>query len=157
MTTKQLKGLARRTEASNRAFAKMTRPMKRVTIAKDVIAALEKSQLIAERGRYIENERFDDMPDADQLQDVLPTIPPCVVCAKGAIFVCAAARRDKATIRDAMTFSGDAGDLEDIFSPDMFHEIEEDFEHGFPGRDGAKKRMIAIMKNIIANDGDYVP
>jgi hypothetical protein len=188
--------LAKQTKKSNAEFAKMDAAQQRVTIAKDVIKALAAKQLIAEAGTYLaapkstsdawhapkstsdawHNEGcvLDDQDQEAQLQQLLPKLPPCHVCAKGAILVCTVARRNELQV-DATRRGWDGDTLADklggIFSPDTLTMMECEFE-GFsltlptagPSytprmnlRGSDAKRMKAIMRNIIKNKGEFVP
>src|ERR1700690_2285001 len=170
-------------ERSNSKFLKMTPAKQRVQIAKDVIAALKAKRLEAEHqtylqvGGYITENRILEN-ESDSFKDTLKTIPTCTVCAKGAIFTCTVARKNKVTNEQAMSQNWDCDplskSLKGTFSAHQLRLIETEFEdddidgnndmrHIPPVMelhelfDNAEDRMIAIMKNIIANKGTFKP
>ena len=177
-------------ERSNSKFLKMTPAKQRVQIAKDVIAALKAKRLEAEHqtylqvGGYITENRILEN-ESDSFKDTLKTIPTCTVCAKGAIFTCTVARKNKVTNEQAMSQNWDCDSLskslKGTFSAHQLRLIETEFEDddidGFGDAiariagareirpvmelhelfNNAEDRMIAIMKNIIANKGTFKP
>ncbi len=170
---KWLKGLKKLTEASNRAYAKMTPEQKRVTIAKDVLKALEADQIVAEHGEYfdgglIEALKVDESKHpldghaTESLQTLLPKLPACHVCAKGALFVACVSRQNAVKVGDGMRCGSDqlSRQLQGVFSTDQLQLIENAFE-GFGGYyrikgRSAKERMAKIMRNVIENNGTFV-
>src|ERR1700690_4678015 len=178
----KIQKLIKSVERTNKAFAKMNRAEQRVQIAKDVIAALKVKLLTAKHQSYfdVSENTFLRMEDngSDSLKDTLKTIPTCTVCAKGAIFTCTVARKNKVTNEQAMSQNWDCDplskSLKGTFSAHQLRLIETEFEdddidgnndmrHIPPVMelhelfDNAEDRMIAIMKNIIANKGTFKP
>ena len=187
----------------NAAFDAADNAGKRVIIARDVIAALAEKRLVPMSGTYLSlpSERSPhgtygdgalDMLKAKgvdldgSFQDLLPTLPPCQVCAKGAIFACVVSRRNQVTTRDAFRSparwdgQGMFKMLGGIFDAEQLSLIEREFEghaqdSGIPDdsvmglfdeedEDGNRKplyndeqRMTLIMQNIIVNRGTFVP
>ncbi len=155
----------------NAAFAKMTKARKRVAIARDVIKALDAKAIVGEHGTYLASYRktgehawydqislkAEDNPSAST-QDLLPVIPACHVCAKGALFVCTVGRRNQVTAKQAreQNWYGDSlsKSLGGIFSGSQLDLIESYFENGM--RSG-RTDMKAVMENIIKNKGTFKP
>lgn len=176
MTSRVLRNRAAAIKKGNAKFLKMTKAEKRVAIAKDVIAQIEVRRLVPK------NMTFLDIPeapeslenDANELRDVLLTVPTCEVCAKGALFVCAVERMDKLTVGQ-YTIGADRDYMLKLFTPKQWDLIESAFE-GWSSIfvDGMivntpkvekfsdqypdpADRMVAIMKNIIKNHGTFKP
>lgn len=176
--TKTMKGMVERIKETNAEFAKASNSKKRVMIAEDVLKALAARNIEARRGSYTgelndelwrlpsEKPGADDALDAD-LRSLMPALPPCDVCAKGALFMCTVARRDKITAREAADQEWYGRDLAialgGIFSAQQLDDIEAAFENSdgidFEWWRDANDRQILqrIMKNIIANHGTFVP
>lgn len=119
-----------------------------------------------------------------QLQDVYKDMPKCSACALGAMFVCAVLRHDHLTVDEAdygSVYYYDINEyLVDFFKVEQIELIECAYERGkgqifdetseslsdvqmnnatafgkkYPSN---SDRMIAIMKNIIKNNGKFVP
>src|ERR1700690_520275 len=132
----KIQKLIKSVERTNKAFAKMNRAEQRVQIAKDVIAALKVKRLTAKHQSYfdVSENTFLRMEDngSDSLKDTLKTIPTCHVCAKGAIFTCTVARKNKVTNRQAMSQNWDCDSLskslKGTFSAHQLRLIETEFE-----------------------------
>ncbi len=181
----KLEGLKAFTEAQNAAYAKASKRDRRVMVALDVLAALRAKRLKPEPGTYLEASDYpfgrslisravDENPE-DSFQKLLPTLPPCKVCAKGAIFACTVLRQNKVTneqmrYRTASTLFADqemSAALQGLFSPAQLRKIENEFEcrridggnYAVMGlqRFQAKRRMQEIMWNIVENDGTFKP
>lgn len=191
----KLDKLIARVKRTNAEYKTLTRAEKRVMIARDVIAALRAKALDAKEGSYVYidttrtterywggtyetnvyNKFLKDSDQSESFQKLLPSLPDCKVCAKGAIFVCAVARQNKvetAKADDVREFEGEAlsENLRGIFSARQLDLIEAEFEREDmqftlgPGwepvmkeREDPTERMIAIMKNIIRNKGTFAP
>lgn len=136
------RGLAKLTAASNRAFAKASPAKKRVMIAQDVLAALKARRLKARAGMYLVG---DLAGKKGELRDILPTVPPCSVCAKGAIMLCTVMRRDRVKVNDVFGYYDHFDErtenrrsafkgrkmsrlLGGVFSPSQLAMIENEFE-----------------------------
>ena len=166
--TKVFTSLARRTKASNAKFASATKAEKRVMIAKDVIKAIDVLQIKPTHGSYLATSPFYSKalgsPEGS-FQDLLPEIPACTVCAKGAIFVCTVARQNQVTNDEAIShqFTDDrlSEDLGGVFSASQLGKIESAFETWDCDRyvwgNTASERMRNIMKNIVKNKGTFIP
>lgn len=153
-----------------------------VLIAEDVLKWLRTRRLVVEEGSYITFFNEDEEPaPGEALQPALATLvtskKPCTVCALGA---CLIAKIDRFNAVDMPQWgfgrTATVLRLEDIFSSSQQDLIEAAFElrdvaeryviddlHidaaiAFGGRfDDARKRLRAIMRNIIANRGVFVP
>jgi hypothetical protein len=155
------RSLARRTKASNAKYAAMSRAEKRVAIAKDVIRAIHGKQLIPTHGEYFSlGEPVDSHPeDHASLQELLPSLPACNVCAKGAILVCAVARQNKVTFGEAVDWTNFRAEilsryLGGVFTPNQLNLIEDAFETAYNGdQEDTNVTMLRIMKNIVKNGG----
>lgn len=163
-----------------RRFQAMTDAQKRVAIAKDVIAQLESGLIIkAKSGTYFASEgvnkavakaiqKSDDdwLDDIElDLRDVLVSEQPtCSACAVGSMFICATLRQDNFNVvGDDIDRSSMEGQLT-YFEPDQLWAIEDAFESSWKlsdeetmtkGEESDKKRLIAIMQNIIDNKGTF--
>ncbi len=154
-------------ERRNTLFAGKTPAEQRVLIAQDVIALLEVGRLKASN-EYLDHPVRNYYMAGLQAQTVLLESPKsCACCAKGAIFV------------SYILFKNDlkcGKDFEDVFDGvkrnrpalDIFPaDMLEDLENCYEGFDGQKRwidkypdrmtRLIALMENIIANNGEFIP
>lgn len=154
---------------------------RRVKLAKDVIKHLQgKDKIItAVRNSYFDlNLSWDaeyDWSYSSQVDEVVSSIG-CEVCAIGALFIADVMIRDRATVHDAYGVDTMKRRLSKHFGVRALELIETAFEMvPAPGGtidDGEiidkairfgkrfesdKRRMIAIMNNIIDNDGDFIP
>lgn len=175
-----------RTAINNAAFFAQSPAQQRVTIAKDVISELRSGRFRASSGLYFEASGFkaDDALDyaepEDELSDVLTRVDKCNVCALGAVFVCGVQRADNLTVQGAGGYQQkDMHEyLSRFFSVSQLHLIETAFEKGEVGSRGdveteeavaavgfwrnlttpnPENRMLAIMENIIRNNGKFKP
>lgn len=191
-----------------RRFRQMTPEQKRVTIAKDVIAALQSKKIKPQTSIYtslVANKAINTSEPEKQLQDVLLSLPTCSACAIGSMFVCTVIRHDQLKIDDlgVESYKSDRWDagkqryvsttnrtnrlnereyldqyLKKFFTFKQLTLIETAFERWNPaegyedelkdtGRwkaflfgkqyQNTKARMVAIMSNIITNNGVFVP
>lgn len=144
----KLTKLKKRAADQERRFKKMTPAQKRVTIAKDVILALNSKLIRAAQGTYVElpspilrkreeivNKQNKDGFYSDDERDLREVLleqrnPSCSACALGAIFVSSVYRQDKATVEEAVDIG--AYDIKEymdgIFSEDQLTLIEHAFE-----------------------------
>jgi hypothetical protein len=189
-----MKGLLERARETNAQYEAATPAERRVMVAQDVIAALTAKQIVAESGVYltVQDEYASDVIDsfglqeAASFQNTIADLPPCNVCAKGAIFVCAVARQNRVTNEQAFRpFSKWTGtDMEPLlaglFSAEQLALIEREFEGRAQDEElvddelamglfslddnddpeplySDEARMIKIMENIIANGGTFCP
>lgn len=156
------------------AFQAMSPARKRVTIAKDVLAALTTKKLWPKRGIFIHVDHT--MSPKTQLRSAINT-EHCDVCAMGALFVATVQRRNAITLGtyqapDMPAHHKISKYLEDVFSEYDLKRIEQAFELGvgvYPtdGDTSAVKfgrryanvetRMRNIMENIIKHKGTFTP
>lgn len=152
---------------ANAKFAKLTPAQKRVAVAKDVLKHLGEGTLVATKGDYL------------SVYDTGPTGEECHACALGAVFACATILDGgrKALTEDDSCLSSHTmvRELENagIFSTEQLRTIECAFEGWGPdtseeygtedtlafnrGVTRPRTRMARIMRNIIANNGEFVP
>ena len=127
------------------------------------------------------------LPGGKQLRDVIiENSPTCTACALGAMFVCAVMRKDALTVEECRSYDNLNLDYDNIadylrafFAEPQLEMIEVAFEKGTgafwgdvayadvssKGRAAlfgkqhktAEDRMVAIMQNIISNDGTFRP
>lgn len=167
----------------NEAFAKLTAKEQRVAIAKDVLVHIATRKIVAKQGTYFEIKHRSFSADM-QACEVVAAAPSCTVCALGAVFVAAIDNANEATMDDMDP--DDFGNrieighaplkryLSRFFSVDQLHLIEAAFEssdiHDFFEYDAvqpatnmfndfvsSEERMQIIMRNIIDNDGTFIP
>ena len=163
---------------------------KRVAIARDVIASLNKHRYNARQGTYVDEETFNDYPLNTSVQKILEVNnpPECTVCALGGCFLSLIKFNNNVTVEEIldMDFTS-AGvmrkQLGEFFSEEQLGLIETAFEndidyarrvdaddlqahkaadffeivHDVDGYYDETKLMIAIMQNIIDNNGTFVP
>ena len=154
----------------------------RVLIAKDVIAQLKSGKLKATTGLYVllHAKRFgasvfrpSDLGKKD-VRDVLKErAKKCEVCAVGAIFIAQIMRYDDMPVTSDMIYHGypeytlnsTAGRKGDSrfatpFTERQLRNIEDAFERWSIYRESFPEpadRLIAIMRNVIRNNGNFVP
>ena len=111
----------------------LTKPEKRVLIAKDVIKLIKAKKIVIQGGRYFQvgsRGRYI----GKQLKDVLPKIPKCQVCALGGLFYSYVLKYNNYEIDDDGLININEKDdemrglLKDIFSIAQLHLIECAFE-----------------------------
>lgn len=174
--------LARRFRERNRRFKALSLKKQRIKIIKDVITLLEKESIVA-----ITNRSYLDIPklksyselnkaltDNTQLHEVVDA-NRCIVCGIGGVFVSAIRLKNDFGIIDPDNISREnmVLYLGQWFRPEQMDAIEvafeargrfdgnrylhfDAFEFGKQFR-SAKDRLLAICKNILANDGKFVP
>lgn len=176
-------GLARKLAAEelavhrrNATFQALSLEERRVTIAKDVIDWLDAKKLTARSGVYLRTEALGSRVNGST----------CTACAVGAIFACAVERADTVKLvgeasyddeeNDGMEYTPDSirEQLAPYFSQEQLALIESAFEKSSFGSDyvdnpdlleraidytsgSASVRMRQIMKNIIRNNGTFIP
>jgi hypothetical protein len=167
----------------NAKFGGMTKAEQRVAIARDALEWLKAGALIAQGSTYgyPVNRNLDPRNAAgsirmdDQLRDV--EMGPCRVCGLGALFLAKAVRFDDVTVRDWCNGSrGVYEKLSQHFSRTQIAMIEVAFEEN-PSFSNTlteadtrraldfwkdsqidyKGRLIAILRNIIQNGGEFHP
>mgnify|MGYP000678179363 CR=1 FL=1 len=182
---KSLKQLRERIEQSNDAFNKMTDAEKRVEIARDTLLRININKFNFNRTCTVDG--LEDYTDSDyeSVKDIINTksIPECTVCAKGAMFLSYVGRVNDFIIGDIDDFSCSDSSivkkLNEIFELDQMHLIETAFETSIIHDDemdkplyaecekvreiyrskywNKKDRLKSICKNIIKNNGTFVP
>jgi hypothetical protein len=150
------------------------RAKERVLIAKDALAWIEAGALIPAAGVYVLPEMSpseEEVKDSNkQLRDV--KLGKCDVCAKGCLFLAKAVRYDN-VLASQWCKTAEAcwpgGVLEEHFDCDQLALIEYTFEgwdydeqplnekanafyYKYPD---TKKRLVAILKNLIKHDGTF--
>lgn len=178
-------------------FSKLSKPEKRVAIAKDVLEQLKLKIYTADSGRYVAYLRFIDTENYPGKNEDIKTnfdkIQHCYVCAMGACLMSATKFANKLNFSDIGSTIGDLRNekvkklFSSIFDPKQLLMIEIAFEgdtmrenayrigyeifnvdndndlrhscHKFYRRyeENDEERLIAIMKNIIKNKGEFKP
>lgn len=168
----------------NARFAKLKKGEQRVEIAKDVILYIKSKNLIAEQGSEFDRYDFEGSLN-DSIQETFGGVT-CDVCAKGALFFSSVMRNGDCTYRDVIDEplsknSSGYKPLLKFFTHKQLACIETAFEdqcyeshyegfgnildagelrraHNFYAKYRTPKgRMLAIMKNIIKNEGTFKP
>jgi hypothetical protein len=157
----------------------------RVIVAKDVIAQLGTSEMIAGDGCYVDVStrggkrlfKAKDVKDGLDVRDVLAKrAKSCTVCARGAIFISTIRKFDNLPVSERAVKSvggylnalaADHVAVMEYFETKQLLLIEAayegwDWKYDYVGRFKEKypdrtDRLIAIMKNLIANGGTFKP
>lgn len=147
---------------------KRDKAKERVAIAKDALAWLEAGALEASH-YYVEPEFTSFARDEQkrQLRDIV--LGTCQVCALGAMFLAKAVRYDNVVVPNIFNSDLIYSKLAEHFDRPQIYLIEQTYEHEYPTNatdraarfaetfpDG-KPRMRAILENIIANHGTFIP
>lgn len=184
LTNAQLKVIERRLKDRNRRFCKLSTLDQRIKICRDVISQIKVRKLVPENLVYFVPKNIDILRGRyvdQQFNKVLATDNnSCRVCALGGIFVAALNNYDNLTVGEyknrSYTF-GVQGTLHKYlrrwFHTSQLVLIECAFEltrGGFTQSinfnravafglryNDSESRLIAICKNIIANNGKFVP
>lgn len=123
--------------AKNEAFNKLSKPQKRVEIAKDVIAQIKAEKYAATFGEYISTYDLSDIMDNSvnkrSLQPLLLTKNySCSVCQKGALFLSTVRKRNKFLVRTSYDIPSSSDSIEteisDIFTKNQLDLMEVAFE-----------------------------
>lgn len=134
----------------------------RVAIAKDALAWVEAGTLIPTKGTYVSPEHYpNDVVDAGkQLRDVF--LGKCEVCVKGALLLAKAVRFDNVLAVEMSRGREQA--LREHFSDEQITMVEDYFESaqwqlygGTLANGSPEGRMVAILQNIIDNEGTFCP
>lgn len=181
---KQIKELLdpKRIEKQNAAFHRLSNKRQRIAIAKDVLEQIRLKTYVAVPGTYVDSETLSDLADKadmdsedfDLQKALLGNAPECEVCGLGAAFCSMARLGDKVSfeVADAphesltpifglqqvslieYTFEGgDAGGGEENLSGEEIQAARR-FYRKYPKAD---KRLAAIFRNIVKNDGTFKP
>src|SRR5271154_2955962 len=147
----------------------------RIAIAKDALKWIRAGVLEPSEGVYVRPQHQPTAEQSDlQLRDVV--LGHCRVCAKGAIFLAKAVRYDNVLAKDWSGGNSQTTDsLQEHFDLDQLTLIECAFEGWvrtaedvlggdagqkvksfFRANPDEKKRLVAILKNIIKNQGTFV-
>ena len=171
-------------EKQNKEFQKLSKKQRRLAIARDVLSQLRAKKFIAQTGIYL---RADDLKNEEAAEPVdlqcflLQTNPQCTVCGIGAA-VCSLARLgdevqygSEGAFRDNTDYHGK---LRPVFSEKQIHLIEWAFEGRettdeaydflstkerlsaekfFTKHPNTDKRLAAIFRNIVKNNGTFKP
>lgn len=148
---------------------KLTKAEQRVIIAKDALKQLLSKRFIATEGVYVEGKADDkacEFADTDvQYLFLDKKMPPCVVCARGALLVSAIRKYDDVT-GDQYVWEPEIASKR-YFSLPQLVLMEAAFEEwyytsykaaSFGGQfEESKDRLEAILKNVIKNKGTFKP
>lgn len=163
-------------------FNSLTASQKRVAIAKDVLKQIKLGVFRAKTQSYIDFNGYNSMPDTSiSLQKVIEDRKiECKVCAKGALFCSLVVFKNKIDIRGAywLTEGDIVSRFKGIFSEHQLDMIENAFERKMINTHGNERKneqlrksvnfgnthgesdeetLIAIMKNIVKNSGEFKP
>ncbi len=183
METIEKKKLYAGIKRQNNKFNKSGKPGKRIIIAKDIIKLLESKVISAKKRVYIKSAYLTEHR-YDNMRDILPNAPTCQVCAIGAIFYAKVAITNNHSLSEIDGYDSRAAlsrVLLDVFTERQMTIIEAAFEsrdygsrmemndvsHGVINKalefrkenklGSQHKTLIAIMKNIIKNNGTFKP
>ena len=174
---KKFKTVTKKTlQKRNDKFKALTNKKKRLAIAKDVILAVNQEKFIPKEGYgyyTLEGEKANedgeisyDAGDDVEVQGLLNDGMKCNCCAMGAVLMSKIRLGNDCTL-GKLEHSSDSfiiRELEGIFSR---HELRT-MEHVFEGEgdfsemefykryNNAYDRLIAIMENVIENDGEFI-
>lgn len=165
-------------------WEKMSRPQRRVAVAKEVIGRLNDFSSIESDHGYVIHDGDDDTGKYDKYFDLEynedeedgviklkrkhadQLIPQCTVCARGAMMLAKTAEFNNSFLaHDLCSEEATSDVLSDCFNDEELQEIEEHFELWYSASHKAlwadiedpKDRLLAIMQNIIDNDGNFHP
>jgi len=166
MTGNELRRELKKIGDRNRRFNEMSPERKRVAIARDTIESLQLKKVVAERGNYL---GWSSMENGDKL----PINYKCQACALGSMFVGLTTRVKNISIKDANGGVRDdiTNNLSNYFADYQLDAIESAFETPYKfnhytaslyEKFGAQfktdeERLVAIMQNIIDNNGTFKP
>lgn len=170
---------------ANERFKKLSDAQKRVAVAKDVLRDLETQRIVASHGTYMDivDKNGDEIPDDieipekgqfnDFLEQQFAEGGQCQVCAIGSVFTSKVIHYNDYKARGYLPSRSEMVDHLSFFPSDMLDRMEDAFEadkygmfrsngdedaHAFGNRHKrGEARLVAIMKNIIDNKGEFVP
>jgi hypothetical protein len=186
MNTNRFTNLKKKIRDRERRFKQMTPERKRVAIAKDVIRSIELDKIITPNsGIYFDNRYFNRIYYYDETSDfeirdiLLENTPECTACAIGSMFLCTVLRDDNLSVKEFNTtheqnFRGIIRRFFDEAQLDLIEcaferspryctklsNLDDDVQKAVNfGKKYTKdrNRLIAIMKNIIRNNGTFIP
>jgi hypothetical protein len=171
----------KRIEKQNAAFHRMSNKRQRIAIAEDVLAQIKARRYVAEPGTYVHSDELNNLV-SDQTNEepfdlqkaLLGKAPECNVCGLGAAFCSMARLGDRVGMEDADEVHVH---LKPIFGGHQLVLIESAFEgDDFSGSNWdlseeelkacmkfhAKysdddKRLAAIFRNVVKNNGTFKP
>ena len=161
-------------EEKNAAFWALPPAQQRIEVAKDVLLQLEAERYRATCGVYVlitkaAEQHVAKHSDTD-LQELLPSLGPCDVCARGAVFLSVVNKGDGCTAaasfvaRDGyMEVNSDTRDDVSVrvFPIRMLRNMERYFEltrYYWPEHiryTSPTERLMTIMQAVIDHEGDY--
>jgi hypothetical protein len=137
-----------------------------IRVAKDVLKQIRRGKIVPTRGTYLSGTgNSGNIPrefrnKTGDLQKVLKTnFPRCRVCGIGAAFLGIVHLENKFDLTGIDYYISDddmRARLSEAFSSTEMCNLENTFE-GIRGKRSAKDTLIDIMKNIIKNEGVFVP
>jgi hypothetical protein len=140
----------------------------RVIIARDALKWIRAGALLPQQMMYvspIDTPVFTDEQRQQQLRDVV--IGKCEACIKGALFLSKAFNFDNVLATAYCDPYAIDKALEEHFSIEQYQSMERTFEAWGNGKPAEikfiakypdpKQRMMAILKNMIKNNGIFVP
>lgn len=166
---------------TKKQFDKLSVVNKRIAVAKDVIEQVEEKKFVPESGTYVMfvNAYNEGINHTTDIQKQLKTAVQCRVCALGAsvVSLCRLNGNLKANHTQDISSCAMRHFLETVFSIETVCLIENAFETStgfytssavsYTDKEKARsfgykyntlqKRLIAIMKNIIKNKGEFKP
>jgi hypothetical protein len=139
---------------------------KRVAVATDVIKQIRDRKYVATEGSYLtfEGQEFDDSRDlklAERISEIEG--PNCHVCALGSMILSKTRLfGSKISVWNADSRDGIFRDLKKLFGEKQLTLIEDTFDgcsysHYMYEYPDDNERLIAIMGNVVANKGTFVP
>jgi hypothetical protein len=165
----------------NARFKKMNKQRRRVAIAQDALAQLLADNYLTSKTLYFAVKNTRKYSETCQVNQVLAEGEKCYVCAKGALFASKVSFTNNLKIgevKDSYSIeSSDTKDKVNDFSEEQMDMIEVAYEGWAPKGNslnyndenylksqafgnsykGKKKKLIAILQNIIANKGEFKP
>lgn len=174
MTKKRLTKAAieAKIKRSNRKFQAATPPQRRVLIAKDALAQIMAGRFDPVSGLWTDVIRRQGVCDFEPLQPILlQKGTQCKCCGVGSLFLSYVRLNNSATLNDGDDFT----DIERVtnWPHDNLRLIELAFESGrgrclannsqenkaasFQYGEPHECRLVAILKNIIKNNGTFKP
>lgn len=144
LTSEELKAAIKKRNAE---FAAMPPALKRVTIAKDVIAWLDAKKLVARSGTYLSSKSIRNCDTEDAQTALLATDVSCNVCALGAVFACAVGRANEIATNDFRGYNSQHSMhnyLSPYFSNEQLYLIESAFECSSSFYDNIKDPDYAV-------------
>lgn len=138
----------------------------RVLLAKDVLKLMRAKKVEAKSMIYVDlgaKYRHSRRSGIDIQAAIEQATKPCKACLLGAAMLAFAHRHDAVTVRGRWVSRDDCAlPLRRLFSDHELNALETAFEGWgesdlLEGVDDDDARLTAIMKNIIANEGVFVP